>query len=108
MDRGNVNPTAFALMTQEIYKKNPNHFDQQRNLNSEHFEYESSVNFDRLYALCIEKLSQIATSQSAGARIRASNFNRCNNATVGTREVLLVHALCDVITLSRTRSRFTQ
>ena len=32
------------------------------------------------------------TSQSAGVRIRASIFNRCNGATVRTREVPLVYA----------------
>ena len=38
-------------------------------------------------------------TQSAGARIRISIFNRCNDATVRTREVPLMHASCDVITL---------
>ena len=40
------------------------------------------------------------TSQSAGAGMRTSIFNRCNDATVRTREVPLVHASYDVITLS--------
>ena len=48
------------------------------------------------------------TSQSAGAEIRASNFNRCNNVTVRAREVPLMHASCDVITLSYTYSHFMQ
>ena len=46
--------------------------------------------------------------QSAGAGIRASVFNRYNDATVRTREVPLVYASCDVIILSHIRSRFTQ
>ena len=33
-----------------------------------------------------------SNSQSAGVRIRASNLNRCNDTTVRTREVPLVHA----------------
>ena len=48
------------------------------------------------------------TSQSAGAGITVSIFNLCIDATVRTREVPLVHATCDVITLSRTRNCFTQ
>ena len=32
------------------------------------------------------------TSQSAGARIGPSIFNRCSDAIVGTRESPLVHA----------------
>ena len=47
-------------------------------------------------------------SQSVGAGIRASIFNRCNDATVRTREVPLVHATCNVIALSRTCSRFAK
>ena len=39
-----------------------------------------------------------------GDGIRASIFNRCTKAIVRTREVPLVHASCDVISLSRTRS----
>ena len=35
------------------------------------------------------------TSQSAGAGIRASIFNRCNDATVRIRADPLVHASCD-------------
>jgi hypothetical protein len=47
-------------------------------------------------------------SQSAGAGIRASIFNSCNAATVRTQEVLLVHAPCYSIALSRMCSRFAQ
>ena len=60
------------------------------------------------YALCIQNVITDHTSQLAGARIWASNFNRCNDATVRTRELPLVHASWDVITLSRTCSRFMQ
>ena len=77
--------------------------------NSKLSELESSVmNFDRPCALSIQKLYHRRTSQSAGAGIRASIFNRCNDATVRTGEVPLVHATYDGITLSRTRKRFTQ
>ena len=48
------------------------------------------------------------TLESAGARIRAFILNRWNDGIVRTREVPLLHASYDVITLSRTRSRFTQ
>ena len=41
---------------------------------------------------CIRNLITYRNSQSAGAGIWASNFNRCNDATVRTREVRLVHA----------------
>ena len=65
--------------------------------------------FHRRYSQYIQKNFTIDhTSESAGAGLRASNFNRCNDATVRTWEVSLVHASCDVITLSRTRCRFTQ
>ena len=68
-----------------------------------------TMNFDRLYALCIQKhFITDHISQSAGAGIRASILNLWNDATVKTREIPLVLALCDVITLSRTCSRFTQ
>ena len=43
-------------------------------------------------------------SPSPGAGIRASIFNRCNDAHVRTPKVPLVHTSRDVITLSRTRS----
>ena len=96
-------------MTEENHEKNPDQFGQHRDLDSELSEYLSSVmNFDRRYALCIQNFITDRTSQSAGAGIRASIFNRCNDATVRTREVPLVHVPCDVNTLSRTRSRFTQ
>ena len=39
---------------------------------------------------------------------KTSIFNRCNDTTVRTREVSLMHASCDVINLSRKCSRFTQ
>ena len=48
------------------------------------------------------------TSQLTGAGIWATIFNRCNNATVRTPKVPLLYASCDVTTLSRTGSRFTQ
>jgi hypothetical protein len=48
------------------------------------------------------------TSQSAGAGIKASNFNSCNAATVRTQEVPLVQPPCYSIALSRKRSRFAQ
>ena len=51
---------------------------------------------------------RLFSNSRAGAVIRASNFNRSNDATVRTREVPLVHASCDVTSLSRTSSRFTQ
>ena len=44
-------------MTEGNHEKNPNHFGQQRDLNFKLSEYESSaMNFDRRYALCIQKL----------------------------------------------------
>ena len=44
-------------MTDGNYEINSIKFGQHRDLNSEHSEYESSVmNFDRCYALCIQKL----------------------------------------------------
>ena len=49
------------------------------------------------------------TTFTVGGRVlkkRTSILNRCNNATVRIREVPLVHASCDVLTLSRTSSRF--
>ena len=61
----------------------------------------------RRYALLIQKLITDHTSHSAGAGIRASIFNRFNDATVRTREVPPVHVSCDVTTPSRTSSRFT-
>ena len=96
-------------MTEGNHEKNPNEFGQHRDLNSELSEYESSViNFDRRYALCIQKFIKARTSRSAGVGIRSSIFNLWNDATVRTQEVPLVHAACDVITLSRTRSRFAE
>ena len=49
-------------MTEGNHGKNPNQFGQQRDLNLELSEYESSaMNFDQSYALCIQKtLSQTA------------------------------------------------
>ena len=64
--------------------------------------------FDRRCVLIIRKLYHRRTSQSAGAGIRASIFNRCNDATVRIREVSLVDAPCDVITLPHMCNRFTQ
>jgi hypothetical protein len=60
----------------------------------------------RLY--CAACSTTDRTSQSAGAGIRASIFNTCNDATVRTLEVPLVHAPCYNIALSRMRSRFAQ
>ena len=60
-----------------------------------------TMNFDRCYALRIQKLYHRLHFKSVDARMRAPIFNRCNDATVRTQEVLLVHASCDVITLSR-------
>ena len=75
-------------------------FGRHGDLNSKLTEYESSLmNFDRRQALCNQKLITDRTSQSAGAGIRVSIINDYNDATVRTREVLLVHASCDVITL---------
>ena len=56
-----------------------------------------TMNFDRRYALCIQKLYHRYTSQPVGAGIRTSIFNRCNDYTVITREVPVVHASSDVI-----------
>ena len=86
MDRGNVKSnTAFALMTEENHENNPNQFCQHRDLNSELPEHESNaMNFDRRYALCIEKPYRDRTSQSAGGGIRAPIINHCNDATVRT------------------------
>ena len=96
-------------MTEGNHEKNTNEFGQHRDLNSELSEYESSaMNFDRRYVLCIQKLITDCTSQSAGAEIRAFNFNRYSDGTVRIREILLVHASWDVISLSRSRSRFKQ
>ena len=67
------------------------------------------MNFDGCYALCIKNFyHRPHTSESAGAGIIASIFNRCNDAFVRTLEVPLVHASCGFFTLSRTLSRFTQ
>ena len=61
------------------------------------------MNFDRRYAQCIQKCYlRTYFTQSAGAGKRDSTFNRCNDANVGTREVPLVPATCDVINLPRT------
>ena len=99
-------------MTEGNHENNHNPFDQHRNFNSEFSEYETSVmNFDRRYALCIQNFDRRCalriqnfitdhTSQSAGAGMRASNFNRCSDATVRTLEVPLVHEPWDDITLS--------
>ena len=82
-------------MTEGNHKKNSNQFGQHRELNLELYEYETSVmNFDRCYVLCILKLYHRHSSQSVGAGIRAYIFNRCNDATVRTWEVPLVHVSC--------------
>ena len=59
-----------------------------------------TMNFDWRYTLCIQSFMTYRTSQSPVAEITASIFNRCSDATVRTREVPLVHVLCDIITLS--------
>ena len=88
-------------MTEGNHEKKHKQFGQHRDLNAELPEYETSVmNFDRRYALRIQKLYDKHTSELSGAGIRAS-FNRFNDVTVRTREVPLVHASCDAITLSR-------
>ena len=64
---------------------NPDQFGQNRDLNTELSEYEYSVmNFDHRYALYIRKLYHWRTSQSAGAGIRASTYNRCNCENSGS------------------------
>ena len=94
-------------MTEGYHEKNPNITYQHWDLNSELSEHEASMmNFDLRYALCIQKFITDRTSQSVGAGIRDSIFNRCIDATAKTREVPLVHAPCNFIILSRTRSRF--
>ena len=66
-------------MTEGNQEKKPNQFGQHWDLNSELFEYESSVmNFNRRWALCIQNFITDRTWQSAGAGIRAFIFNRCN------------------------------
>ena len=49
-----------------------------------------TMNFDRLCAF--KKIITDRTSQSSGAGIRVSIFNRCHDAIVRTREVPLEHA----------------
>ena len=61
-----------------------------------------TLNFDRRYALCIQKLYHRPHFTIGGTGITASIFNRCNDVTVRTRGVLLLHSSCDVITLSCT------
>ena len=58
-----------------------------------------TVNFDRRYALCIHKLYQRPHFIVGGS----SNY-----APVRLREVPLVHASCDIISLSRKSSYLTQ
>ena len=65
-------------------------------------------NFCNVSLCAFKNFVRHRTSQSAGAGIWDSIFNRCNDATVRTQKVPLVHASCDVITLSRTWSRFKQ
>ena len=66
-----------------------------------------TMNFDQRVMFCAFKHFIIdRTSQSAGAGIRTSIFNRCNDANVRTWEVPLVHTSCDVITLPRTRRQW--
>ena len=90
MGRGNVNPTQHLPWWLRETTKNLNQFSQHLDLNSELSEYESSVmKFDERYALCIQKyFNTDSTSLSAGAGIRASVLNCCNDANVRTREVL--------------------
>ena len=96
-------------MSEGNHEKNPNQFGQNRVLNSELSEWESSVmNFDQVFGLYIQNFITDRTSRPAGAGIRTSTFNRCNDAGMRTREVPLVHASCDVIALLRTNSGFMQ
>ena len=52
-----------------------------------------TMNFDRRYALFIQKLYHGQHFELPGAGIRSAIFNRCNDATVSTREVPLTHKL---------------
>ena len=64
-------------MSEGNHEMNSNQFGQYRDFNPELRGYGSSVmNFDWCYALSIQKLYHRRTSQSAGAGIRASMFNR--------------------------------
>ena len=58
LNRGNVNPTQhLPWWLRETTKRTPISFDQHRDLNSELSKYKYSVmNFDRRYAVCIQKL----------------------------------------------------
>ena len=102
MDRGNVNPTQhFPWSLRETTKRTP------VILVSTGIWTRNSTNMNPVWWISIgamlcafKNFTTDRTSQSAGAGIRACVFNRCNDATVRTREVPLVHASCDVITLS--------
>ena len=67
-----------------------------------------TMNFDRSYFCAFKNFITDRTSLLAGAERRASNLKSCNDATARTLKVPLVHASYDVITVSGTRSRFTQ
>ena len=84
MYRGKVNPTQhLPWWLRETTKRTQISFGQHQDLNSELSECECSVvNFDLRYALFIQNLITHRTSQWAGAGIRASIFNRWNDATV--------------------------
>ena len=66
------------------------------------------MNFNLHCALCIQKLYHRLHFTVGGCWNKSPIFNRCSDATVRTREVLLVHASRDVITLSSTCSCFMQ
>ena len=95
-------------MAEGNQEKNPNQFSQNRDLNSELSKTNPVWRISIGAVLCALKNIITDTSQLAGAGVRASSFNRCNDATVTTSEIPLVHASCDIITLWSTRSRFTQ
>ena len=59
---------------------------------------QQTMDLDRRYALYIQKLYHIYhTSRSAGVRIRASIFSRCNDTIVRTKVVPLLHVSCDIM-----------
>ena len=103
MDRGNVNPTQhLPWWLRETTKKTL------ISLISIESWTRNSPNMNPVWRISIgamvcelKNFITNRTSQSAGAGIRASNFNRCSDATVRTREVPLVHASFDFITISQ-------
>ena len=57
------------------------------------------MNFDQHHALCIQKLNNRLHFTVFGCWSKSSIFNCCNEATITTQEILLVHTSCNVITL---------